>query len=96
MIRLLFLLITFQLTLQDGNSQELKLRGRVFNLRNEPIPFVTVTLSDKITKIKCLSDEKGMFAINAQPGVYNLSFSRLGKILYSKEITIKDNQGFLE
>lgn len=92
MIRLLFLLITFQLTLQDGNSQELKLRGRVFNLRNEPIPFVTVTLSDKITKIKCLSDEKGMFAINAQPGVYNLSFSRLGKILYSKEITIKDNQ----
>lgn len=76
-----------------GLSQDIKFSGLVHNSKKQPVEFVTVSLlnpSDSLVYKKTITDEKGIFEINAiAKGNYVLKVSAIGFTDYSEVVSIE-------
>ena len=66
------------------HSQSYSIRGRITDIRNEPIQYANVFLLG--TTLGDASDENGFYEIsNLTPGTYSLRFSAIGYVTYNAE-----------
>ncbi|SIQ56124.1 Outer membrane receptor proteins, mostly Fe transport [Chryseobacterium sp. RU37D] len=79
-------------------QEKVGISGSVVNKNNQPIPYASVTFSNKANKLysdAALTDEKGQYKVDLVPGDYDISFEAIDykKSVLSKQITAAGNIG---
>lgn len=86
-------LLTFLVLTSLNLFSQIKITGKITNLNNKPIEFAEILLltKDSIALKSEMTNEKGSFQTNIKQGDYVLQIRQLGKILYNKELIIKND-----
>lgn len=86
-------LLTFLALTSINLFSQIKITGKITNLNNKPIEFAEILLltKDSIALKSEMTNEKGSFQTNIKQGDYVLQIKQLGKILYNKELIIKND-----
>ncbi|MCS3869152.1 outer membrane receptor protein involved in Fe transport [Chryseobacterium ginsenosidimutans] len=74
--------------------------GSVVNKNNQPVPYASVTFSNKANKLfsdATLTDEKGQYKLDLAPGAYDITVEAIDyqKSVINKQITAAGNIGAL-
>lgn len=71
---------------------QIKIKGRVVDLSENPIEYADIFLliNDSIVKSD-LSDEHGFFELKAFPGIFSLKIRQVGTILYETQINLQSD-----
>ncbi|HFX18075.1 MAG TPA: TonB-dependent receptor, partial [Flavobacteriales bacterium] len=89
-IKLTILALSFFIGLFAHNSTNI-ITGKVFDAKtNEPLPLVSVSVTD--LKTGTSTDFEGTFMLTLPDGSYQLEFKTLGYVPVVKEITVKDHK----
>ncbi|MEY8759178.1 TonB-dependent receptor domain-containing protein [Chryseobacterium tongliaoense] len=81
-------------------QQKVGISGSVVNKNNQPVPYASVTFSNKENKLfsdATLTDEKGQYKLDLAPGNYDITVEAIDykKSLINKQITAAGNIGAL-
>ncbi|WP_292008578.1 TonB-dependent receptor [Chryseobacterium sp.] len=81
-------------------QEKVSITGTVVNKDNQPVPYASVTFSNKENKLfsdASLTDEKGQYKLNLTPGNYDISVEAIDykKSIINKQITSAGNIGAL-
>ncbi|SEW29248.1 Outer membrane receptor proteins, mostly Fe transport [Chryseobacterium wanjuense] len=79
-------------------QEKVGISGSVVNKNNQPVPYASVTFSNKANKLfsdAALTDEKGQYSVNLAPGNYDISIEAIDykKSVLNKQITAAGNIG---
>lgn len=81
-------------------QEKVGISGSVVNKNNQPVPYASVTFSNKENKLfsdATLTDEKGQYKLDLAPGNYDITVEAIDykKSLVNKQITAAGNIGAL-
>ncbi|ALR29970.1 TonB-dependent receptor [Chryseobacterium sp. IHB B 17019] len=81
-------------------QEKVGISGSVVNKNNQPVPYASVTFSNKANKLfsdAALTDEKGQYTLQLAPGNYDVSVEAIDykKSTLTKQITAAGNIGAL-
>ncbi|WP_295200958.1 TonB-dependent receptor [uncultured Chryseobacterium sp.] len=79
-------------------QEKVGISGTVVNKSNQPVPYASVTFSNKANKLlsdATLTDEKGQYKLEITPGNYDISIEAIDykKTMVNKQITAAGNIG---
>ncbi|WPO81468.1 TonB-dependent receptor [Chryseobacterium sp. JJR-5R] len=81
-------------------QEKVGISGSVVNKSNQPVPYASVTFSNKANKLfsdATLTDEKGQYRLDLAPGAYDITIEAIDykKSVVNKQITAAGNIGAL-
>ncbi|WP_027386544.1 TonB-dependent receptor domain-containing protein [Chryseobacterium gregarium] len=81
-------------------QEKVGISGSVVNKSNQPVPYASVTFSNKANKLfsdATLTDEKGQYTLDLAPGAYDITVEAIDykKSVVNKQITAAGNIGAL-
>ncbi|KQM57357.1 TonB-dependent receptor domain-containing protein [Chryseobacterium sp. Leaf201] len=81
-------------------QEKVGISGSVVNKSNQPVPYASVTFSNKANKLfsdATLTDEKGQYKLELAPGAYDITIEAIDykKSVVNKQITAPGNIGAL-
>ncbi|GAA3515114.1 hypothetical protein GCM10022393_31350 [Aquimarina addita] len=85
---LLFLVVNY------ASFAQVKITGTVFDSQNLPIPGASISIKNSTNKYNGLTDNTGLFTINASSGTYTIEVRYLGFQPYKNTFEINDSPSF--
>ena len=96
LIRIGFSFIFFQLILFASNAQDISVRIRIINQKDQPVSYATITIAkrnDNLLMIKRIADSSGTASfVLKKDEQYIVKFTAIGYAPFEKGITVTGSQ----